>query len=106
MNYCGTTAEPLAAPSVWHHKPEKKVCTPHFGLVVLSGPFFLLSVCSTRKRKNDNWLFFKQLLLTCTIILMNVLGLERYRIPAYRDNAQCSMSGLKSPDSSYIAAKG
>ena len=44
-----------------------------------SDNFFLLSVWSPRKRrKNDNWLFFKQLILTCTIVLVNVLGLDRY----------------------------
>ena len=41
--------------------------------------FFCL-VCGPlekEERKNDNWLFFKQLVLTYTIVLVNVLGLDR-----------------------------
>ena len=30
-----------------------------------------------KERKNDNWLLFERLILTCTIILMNDLGLVR-----------------------------
>ena len=29
-----------------------------------------------KERKIDKWLFFKRLVLTCTIVLMNDLGLD------------------------------
>ena len=57
---------------------------PHLATLLdyvgLSGPFFFCLVCGPlekEERKNDNWLFFKQLVLTCTIVLVNVLGLDR-----------------------------
>ena len=30
-----------------------------------------------KERKNDKWLFFEHLVLACTIVLMNDLGLVR-----------------------------
>ena len=44
-----------------------------------SGPFFLLSVWFPRKKERMIiGCFFKQLVLTCTAVLMNILGLDRY----------------------------
>ena len=34
-------------------------------------------LCRKKERKNEKWLFFEHLVLTCTIVLMNDLGLVR-----------------------------
>ena len=41
------------------------------------GSVELALIMKKKERKNDKWLFFEHLVLACTIVLMNDLGLNR-----------------------------